>query len=73
VDNILNHHLKVDASKVVAVDGDAIPTGEFIDVDGTPFDFRSEQAIGARWDDTIDLCGSGKSRPSAALQSTGSW
>ena len=46
--DVLAHHLRVDGSRVVAVDGDAIPTGEFIDVEGTPFDFREVQAIGAR-------------------------
>ena len=58
-DNILNHKLHVDGSKVVAVDGDAIPTGEFIDVEGTPYDFSETQAIGARWNDTVGLCGGG--------------
>ncbi|GLB38921.1 putative aldose 1-epimerase [Lyophyllum shimeji] len=57
--DILSHHLLVDASRVIDVDGDAIPTGEFIDVGGTPFDFRQEQKIGSRWNDTINLCGGG--------------
>ncbi|KAI0365440.1 galactose mutarotase-like protein [Pilatotrama ljubarskyi] len=58
-ENILDHRLHVDASRVVAVDGDAIPTGPFIDVEGTAYDFRTTQAIGARWNDTFDLCGPG--------------
>lgn len=57
--DILNHHLQVDASKVVDVDGDAIPTGKFINVTGNPFDFRKEEKIGARWNATQDLCGLG--------------
>ncbi|KAF9456954.1 galactose mutarotase-like protein [Collybia nuda] len=57
--DILSHHLQVDASRVIDVDGNLIPTGDFINVDGTPFDFRKEQAIGARWNDTFNLCGSG--------------
>ncbi|PFH49359.1 hypothetical protein AMATHDRAFT_76218 [Amanita thiersii Skay4041] len=59
VDNILDHHLQIDASRVVALDGNAIPTGDFINVGSTPFDFRNEQKIGARWDDAINLCGPG--------------
>ncbi|KAM5537817.1 hypothetical protein V8D89_008585 [Ganoderma adspersum] len=58
-DDVLAHQLHVDASRVVAVDGDAIPTGDLIDVGGTPFDFRETQKIGARWNDTVDLCGGG--------------
>ncbi|RDB17475.1 hypothetical protein Hypma_001600 [Hypsizygus marmoreus] len=57
--DILSHHLQVDASRVIDVDGNAIPTGEFIKVGGTPFDFRKERMIGARWNDTINLCGLG--------------
>ncbi|KAK7437509.1 hypothetical protein VKT23_018581 [Stygiomarasmius scandens] len=49
---ILDHHLRVDSSKVVAVDSNAVPTGEFISAPGTPYDFRKEMKIGARWNDT---------------------
>ena len=58
-DDVLAYNLRVDGSRVVAVDSNAVPTGEFIDVEGTPLDFRKTRAIGARWDKTIDLCGSG--------------
>ncbi|OJT14643.1 Aldose 1-epimerase [Trametes pubescens] len=58
-EDILGHKLHVDASRVVAVDSDAVPTGPFIDVEGTAFDFRTTQAIGERWNDTFDLCGPG--------------
>ncbi|KAG5350683.1 hypothetical protein C0989_009821 [Termitomyces sp. Mn162] len=61
VNDILGHHLQVDSSKVIAVDSNAIPTGDFIQVEGTPFDFTKEQEIGARWNDTVNLCGSGLS------------
>ena len=57
--NILDRHLKVDASRAIALDSFALPTGDFINVTDTPFDFRREQQIGARWDNTVDLCGSG--------------
>jgi len=72
-DDILDHHLQIDSSKVIDVDGDAIPTGQFIDLNkplpvgqfnnvsttGNAFDFRTEQKIGARWDNTVNLCGLG--------------
>jgi aldose 1-epimerase len=57
--DIFSHHLQVDASRVIDVDGNLIPTGEFIKAGGTPFDFRAEQKIGARWNDTVNLCGLG--------------
>ena len=60
-ENILNHHLHVDASRVVEVDGDAIPTGNFINVTGTPWDFRTPQKIDYRWNETVGLCGGGPS------------
>lgn len=49
----------MDGSKVLALDGNAIPTGEFIDVTDTPYDFRTAQKISSRWNDTVDLCGQG--------------
>lgn len=58
-ENILNHYLHVDASRVVEVDGDAIPTGNFINVTGTPWDFRIPQKIEYRWNETVGLCGGG--------------
>lgn len=58
-ENILNHHLHVDASRVVEVDGDAIPTGNFINVTGTPWDFTTPQKINYRWNETVGLCGGG--------------
>ncbi|EEB90761.1 hypothetical protein MPER_10990, partial [Moniliophthora perniciosa FA553] len=58
-ENILDHHLQVDSSRVVKLDSNAIPTGELINVGGTPFDFRKESKIGARWSATQGLCGDG--------------
>ncbi|KAF8993645.1 galactose mutarotase-like protein [Cyathus striatus] len=57
--DVLGHHLQVSGSRVLALDGNAIPTGDFINVTGTVFDFRTEQTIGARWNETVDLCGPG--------------
>jgi len=57
--DILDHHLQIGASRVITLDGNAIPTGEFTNVTGTPYDFRRASKIGARWNDTLNLCGQG--------------
>ena len=41
-----NHTLWIDANKVSEVDSELIPTGNNIDVCGTPFDFTTEKLIG---------------------------
>jgi aldose 1-epimerase len=46
--SIEGHVLTIDSDRVLAVDQDLIPTGEFIAVEGTPLDFRTPSAIGAR-------------------------
>ena len=46
--NILDHRLVLKADRFVPTDADAIPTGELRSVAGTPFDFRTATAIGAR-------------------------
>ena len=50
-DDILGHELTIDASRYTPVDTTLIPTGELAPVEGTPFDFLSSTAIGARIDD----------------------
>lgn len=45
---ILHHELQIDADKYTPVDATLIPTGDIIDVTGTPFDFRKPTKIGAR-------------------------
>ena len=45
---ILDHYLKINASKYTPVEPDSIPTGEIADVEGTPFDFREFHKIGER-------------------------
>ncbi|KAF8500031.1 galactose mutarotase-like protein [Gautieria morchelliformis] len=57
--DILHHTVHIDASRVPAVDGDQIPTGAFIDVAGTPLDFRTPEEISARINETFGLCGVG--------------
>jgi aldose 1-epimerase len=46
--DILGHVLQLDASRYTPVDSTLIPTGEIAPVAGTPFDFRTPIAIGAR-------------------------
>ena len=54
--DILNHILMINADKYTPVDSNFIPTGEIADVAGTPLDFRTPTAIGARiGDDNIQL------------------
>jgi len=46
--DILNHVVQLNAAKMTPVDAGLIPTGELKSVEGTPFDFRTPTAIGAR-------------------------
>ena len=43
---ILDHELLLNASQYTPVDKTLIPTGELVDVAGTPFDFTSPKSIG---------------------------
>jgi len=45
---ILDHQLVLDAGQFAAIGVGLIPTGELRDTTGTPFDFRTAVAIGAR-------------------------
>ena len=47
---ILEHILTIDADKVIPVDETAIPLGEMMPVESTPFDFRTPKAIGKHID-----------------------
>ncbi len=47
----LDEVLTLDADKFTAVDADVAVTGEVLDVEGTPFDFRTPTVIGDRIDD----------------------
>jgi len=44
--NIYDNVLQMAADKITAVDEGLIPNGNFVDVTGTPFDFRNAKAIG---------------------------
>jgi len=48
--DILGHRLFVNAERFTPIDATLIPTGELRSVAGTPFDFRTPTAIGARID-----------------------
>lgn len=48
--SILDHEMQLMASTYTPVDSTLIPTGQLPSVEGTPFDFRSPVAIGARID-----------------------
>ncbi|MDE3057979.1 MAG: galactose mutarotase [Bacteroidota bacterium] len=45
---ILDHELMIDADAITPVDAALIPTGKFLDVTNTPFDFRKLTKIGLR-------------------------
>jgi len=45
---ILDHLLTLSADQYTPVNADLIPTGQFVPVAGTPFDFRKATAIGQR-------------------------
>jgi aldose 1-epimerase len=49
--DILGHELQILADRFTPVDDTLIPTGELRPVAGTPFDFRTPVAIGARIDE----------------------
>jgi aldose 1-epimerase len=48
--DILDHELMVNADFITPVDTTLIPTGEFMKVEETPFDFRNFERIGTRID-----------------------
>lgn len=57
---IFDHLLTMpDVDQVVATDGILIPTGDFIDVQETAYDFTTEEFIGARLNQTEEYCGTG--------------
>lgn len=49
--DILGHLLTIESNHIVPVDSTLIPTGQLMPVEGTPFDFRTPTAIGARIED----------------------
>jgi len=47
-ESILGHRIRINASKVLEVNDDSIPSGRFIPVENTPLDLREEQIIADR-------------------------
>lgn len=54
VGDVLDYVMYVNASRYTPIDSLSIPLGENEGVEGTPFDFRTPQTIGARIDRTDD-------------------
>jgi len=52
--DVLDHLLQIDADAITPVDENLIPTGAFMPVAGTAFDFRAPARIGARRDGKYD-------------------
>ena len=48
--DILGHIVTINAGKTTPVNSELIPSGEIVDVEGTPLDFREPHAIGERID-----------------------
>ncbi len=48
--SVHGHHVQLHCRHYLPVDGDGVPTGEIRKVAGTPFDFRTQQEIGAQVD-----------------------
>lgn len=44
-ENILNHELQIDSDQILENNTELIPTGNYIDVDNTAFDFRAQKKI----------------------------
>jgi aldose 1-epimerase len=58
--DVLDHILTLKASAFTPVDSVMTPTGEIRDVEGTPLDFRTPHAIGARIDEDYEQLVIGK-------------
>ncbi|WP_110112163.1 aldose epimerase family protein [Bacillus sp. CGMCC 1.16541] len=64
--DIKEHELKLSSEKFLELNEELIPTGAYLDVEGTPFDFRQFQAIGAGIHSNhpqIELVGNGFDHP----------
>ena len=69
---VLDHQLTLKADRILAFDERKIPHGDFVDVRGTPFDFRRGHSIGERIDQVegggYDHCFVLKEKPSEELR-----
>ncbi len=57
--SVLNHMLRINADTITVVDEALIPTGEFLSVADTPFDFRTPKPIGTHIRSTHPLIRAG--------------
>jgi len=59
--DLSGHYAQFDASKVVAATGLLIPNGSYIEVEGTPLDFRKAKSIGKAVNESVgdNYCGTG--------------
>ncbi|MFJ9677040.1 aldose epimerase family protein [Streptomyces sp. NPDC101194] len=62
----LGQVLRIAAGRITPADAESLPTGEFLPVDGTRFDFREPKPVGAGYDHNFVLDGTG-SGPAAEL------
>jgi aldose 1-epimerase len=47
---VRDHRLRIDSRRILETDSGGIPTGRYLDVEGTPFDFRHEAEVGEMMD-----------------------
>lgn len=59
--DLSGHYAQIDASKIVATTGLLIPNGSYIEVEGTPLDFRKAKSIGKAVNESVgdNYCGTG--------------
>ncbi|KAH9914489.1 galactose mutarotase-like domain-containing protein [Epithele typhae] len=59
--DLRGHVVQINSSKIIATDGNLIPNGSFIEVEGTPLDFRTATSIGDQINATAaaQYCGTG--------------
>ncbi|KAF9486042.1 galactose mutarotase-like protein [Pholiota conissans] len=59
--DLVGHHAQFQSSKFIGTDGHLIPTGQLLDVQNTPLDFRKAKSIGASIPATTgeQFCGTG--------------
>lgn len=57
--DILGHEIMINAARITPIDKTLITTGEYMPVEGTPFDFRKPAAIGARINESDTQLGYG--------------
>ena len=60
--DLSGHIAQIQSSRVIATDGNLIPNGSFIDVEGTALDFRQAKSIGDSINATAEAqyCGTGE-------------